>query len=382
MSVTRIIVFPLNESSPKSDFAWIGEGIALSLSSQIAGRAVKTMGLSERDEVVEALDLPPRAALSRGSMIRVAQRASADLIVIGSYAGTEQNLRVSVQVLDVKSLKLSGEMIANGPLSVLPQLENELAWMILTNMSLERVATREEFQERTRSVPNSAYALFIQSLSIIDDNKKLRLLLKAVDEHNDFPKAHLQIGRLYYQKDTYDRALLHLSQGYPGNEMSREDAFMLGTCYLMTSQPVEAIRIYEQMLQVSRTFEVLNNIGVAYYRKGNPILGLNALMEAKQLAQKNAAILLNLALARHLQGNDQAALLVLEGAVQLNPKSGMLQYMLGYLLKIKGEDGKAAAANERAKSLGVDFLKLKADDPKSWFRPILILSARTNSFFR
>ena len=47
-----------------------------------------------------------------------------------------------------KALKLSGEMIANGPLSALPQMENELAWLMLTNTGLESADSRKNFQKR------------------------------------------------------------------------------------------------------------------------------------------------------------------------------------------------------------------------------------------
>jgi Flp pilus assembly protein TadD len=369
MSATKIIVFPLNASVSQNKFAWVGEGIAMSLSDQLAGRGVKPMGRSERIELVEILDLPPRAPLSRGSMIRVAQRASADLAIIGYYSGTEKNLRVSINVLDVKSLKLSGEMVANGPLSVLAQLENELAWMILTNMSLEAASSKEKFKERMRTIPNSAYSNYIQGLDAADENSQLRLLLKAVNEYPDFPKAHQLLGRLYYQSGDYGNAISHLILGRSEKEMALDDEFMLGTSYLQKNQPVQATQIYEQMLQIVRSFEVLNNIGIAYLRRGENALALSTLAEAKRLARTDATVSLNLAIANHLQGNDSTALGIIEEVVKLHPRNGILQFLLSYLLKMQGENEKAAAASNKAKNLGINVDRLQMDEPKSWSRP-------------
>jgi tetratricopeptide (TPR) repeat protein len=351
----------------------------MSLSEQIAGRTVKPIDRSERLQWIEALDLPPGAPLSRGSMIRIAQRASADLAVFGSSEGTSQNFRISVRVLEVRNLKLSGEMVVNGPLSVLPQLENELAWLILTNMSLESASSREKFRERMRSIPNSAYAFYIQSLDAADENSRLRLLVKATDEYRDFPKAHFQIGRLYFQKGNYDGAISHLRRAHDEGDMEQNREFMMGTSYLQKGQPVQAIQSYEPMLHVARSFEVLNNLGIAYLRKGDTASALNALLEAKRLAQSDATVSLNLALARHLQGNDSAAVNVLEDAIRSHPRSGMLQFLLGYLLKIQGENEKAAIASGKAKSSGINFDKLKLDDPMSWSRPLLAFNNKTNS---
>jgi tetratricopeptide (TPR) repeat protein len=315
-------------------------------------------------------------------MIRVAQRASADLVIMGSYRCTEQNIRITVQVLDVKSLKLSGEMVANGPLSALPQLENELSWMILTNMNLDTVSSREKFQERTRTIPNSPYALYIESLDASDENNQLRLLLKAVAEFKDFSKAHLQIGRLYFQKGDYDNAISHFTLGRNEKEMAIDSEFMLGACYLQKGRPVQAIQIYERMLRVARSFEALNNIGIAYLRKGDNALALSALVEAKHLAQTDATVSLNLALARHLQGNNSAALTVIEEGIRLHPRSGMLQFLLSYLQKIQGDNEKAAAAAGKAKKLGINMEKLQLEDPKTWSRPLLSLTGRTNNLFQ
>ena len=81
-------------------------------------------------EFIERMNLPLGAQLSRGSMIRIAQTAAADLAVMGTFSGSAKNLKITVRILDIKTLKLSGGISANGPLSVLPQMENELACLM------------------------------------------------------------------------------------------------------------------------------------------------------------------------------------------------------------------------------------------------------------
>ncbi len=366
----KLIVFPLDGGTTSNQLEWLGEGIAVSLSTQLDSRGIKVMDHDERSELVESLDLPPGARLSRGSMIRVAQRASADLMVMGTYAGTDRNLRISVRVLDVKALKLSGEMSANGPLSVLPQMENELAWLILTNMGLEQAFSREKFQERTRKIPNSAYAYYIESLGSATESDQIHLLLKSVEAYRDFSDAQFRLGRLYFHKGDCSNALPHLTMGRSEASGNLESEFMGGTCYLQGDQPLQAIQAYSRILQITRPFEVLNNIGVAYMRKGDITLALNALLEAKTLARTDTAVSLNLAIVRHLHGNDTAARSVVEEAIKAHPKNGMLQFFLGFLLKMQGESERAETATGKAKSLGINVEKLQMDDPKTWARVI------------
>jgi tetratricopeptide (TPR) repeat protein len=370
-----VIVFPL-DGPPKSPLQWLGEGIAMSLSDQLNSREIKSMGRNERTTLVENLDLPPGARLSRGSMIRVAQRAGSDLLIMGAYSGSEQNLRVSVRVLNVKNLKLSGEMVANGPLSALPQMENELAWLILTNNGIAGSSSREKFQERTRKVSNQAYAYYVKSFDASNESDQLHLLLKAVESYRNFPEAQYRLGKIYFRKGDCASAIPHLVLGQKETGPRPEGDFMKGICYLQSDLPDQAIQAFESLLQVSRPFEALNNVGVAYLRKGDTAPAVEALIEARNLARTDPTVSLNLAVARHLQGNNLAARAILEEACKSHPQNGMLQFVTGIVLKAQGEGEKAAIATGKAKNLGINVEKLAAEPPAKWSRVLSSLEGR------
>jgi Flp pilus assembly protein TadD len=360
----KILFFPLDPPPAVMTLSWLGEGITLSISGQLRASGIKVLTRNERFQLVENLDLPPDAHLSHGSMIRVAQNAKADLIILGGVSGSERNLRVALRILDVRNLKLSGEMTANGPLSAIPQMENELAWLILSNAGLQKGVTREEFSQRMRKIPNAAYASFIQSFDASGRSNQIRLLQKAVDGFREFPEAHFQLGTLYFQTGDWSNALFHLSQS--AGEESMEYEFMRGTCYVQQGQPVQAIQSLSLVLSSSRSFRVLNNIGVAYLRNGDITQALNAFIEARNLARTDITATMNLGIALHLQGNDAAAASALETAAKAHPKNGMLQFLSGLVLDRIGEGDKAAAAMTRAKDLGLNIDKLQLEDPKTW----------------
>jgi tetratricopeptide (TPR) repeat protein len=360
----KILFFPLDPPPVAMTLSWLSEGITLSISKQLSASGIKVVARNERFQLVENLDLPPDAHLSHGSMIRVAQDAKADLIILGEFSGSERNLKVAVRILDVKNLKLSGEIAANGPLSAMPQMENELAWLILSNTGLQKGVTREDFSRRMRKIPNAAYASFIQSFYASGKNNQIQLLQKAVEGFREFPEAHFQLGTLYFQKGEWSNALTHLSQS--AGEEGMEYEFMRGTCYVQRGQPLQAIESLLLVLSSSRSFRVLNNIGVAYLRHGDIAQALNAFMEARNLARSDITATMNLGIAWHLQGNDVAAAGALEGAAKAHPKNGMLQFLLGLVLDRTGEADKAAAAMARAKDLGLNIEKLQLEDPKTW----------------
>jgi len=363
-----VLVFPLDGPAETGALEWLGEAVAVSISDQLRGLQLRPMERSERVRLIENLDLPPGARLSRGSMIRVAQRAGSDLVVMGSYSGTEQNLRIALRVLNIKTLKLSGEMVANGPLSALPQMENELAWLVLNNNGLDKTESRQKFQERTRKVPNSAYFNYIQSLNTPGENEKLRLLQRAVQTYRAFPEAHFQLGLLYFHKGDCANALRHLQLSPNQAGDSAGNDFVRGTCHIQSGQPQQAIQIFARLLQVSHPFEVLNNMGVAHLRNGDTAAAINALRQAQNLIRNDPTVTLNLALAYYLQGNSSAAASILRETIKAYPENGMLQFLTGVVLKVQGESHEAQEAEATARKLGIKTEKLQAEDPKAWSR--------------
>jgi Flp pilus assembly protein TadD len=366
----KIFVFPLEGTSEEKSLSWLNEGIAYSVSQQLESRGVDVISRKERATVVENLDLPPGAQISHASMIRAAQRASADLLIMGTFSGTRLNLKISLKTLELKTMSLSGDIVANGSVANLPQLENELAWMVLNNAGLAKTATREKFQLKMRKTPNLAYALFIESFSASKENERISLLLKAVESNRDFPDALLELSAIYFRKGNCGTAMPFLKRIQSAGSPSQDCEFMMGSCYLQEDLTEQAVQSLSHALINSRYYEALNNLAVAYLRKGDYGLALNSLLEAKGLAHGDSTVALNTAIVRHLQGNDWAAKNSLDEAVKAHPRDGMLHFLLGILLQSHGEREKAATAFNKAKLLGIVVEKLQTQAPRSWARLI------------
>jgi len=364
--IKKVIVLPLYGSPENGSIAWVGEGIAESISAQLGSPLVSVMESNQVTDLMESMGFFRGVRLSRGSMIRIAQQASADLAVMGSFEEMERDIRISVRVFYLESLKLSGTISANGPLSALPQMENELAWQILTDIGIEESPSREKFYERTRTIPNSAFELYIQSFGAPSENAQRRLLLKAVKTYGNFPEAQHRLGNLYYGTGDCKSAQQHLMLSVSDGDTQHEVEFIMGTCYAKTDQLRLAIDSYTRILQDFRPFVVLNNLGVVYLRGNEITLALDAFNEANIQAPADSIISLNLAIAQQIQGNTSMARGTVEGAIYANPKNGMLQFLLGFLLKSQGEEEKAGIALQEATNLGIHIEELLAEDPKTW----------------
>ncbi|HYK91092.1 MAG TPA: tetratricopeptide repeat protein [Acidobacteriota bacterium] len=372
----RVIVFPLENLSRLPGLAWVGEGISETLTDQLGIPGVEAIDRTARIQWVESADLPSNTPLSRASMIRVGQLASANLVVMGTYSGTADKLRIVAAFFDLRSMKLSGDISSTGPLDALAAMENELAWNIISNAGMSEGQSREKFKARTRTIPNRAYSLYLRSLEATKEETQVKLLEGAVAAYKEFPDAQFALGRCYAEAGQCPKAIQHLELGRKADQSYVQGDFMLGTCYLESDSLSDAIRCYSSLLAFVRPIEALNNQGVAYLRKGDDPLAVQSLLEAHDRARDNSTVALNLAVLRHMQGNDAAARAVLEEPVKAHPSNGLLQFVLGVVLNALGDQEGAAAAFARAKTLHVDVEKLQAENPKSWSLPFTILDRR------
>jgi len=158
------LIFPLESKSADPLLSWIGEGVALAMGDALRGAGMNVISREDRMKFVESADLPPGMLLSRASMIRVAQQAEADLLAFGSFSGTADNLQVTLQVLDLHSLRFRGDITGNGALSGLPQIENDMSWLVLVNNGLNQGHTHEQHRKLIRKMSNAAYERHINSL--------------------------------------------------------------------------------------------------------------------------------------------------------------------------------------------------------------------------
>ncbi len=363
-----IIMFPLENRTGMESLDWLGEGIATSVSRQLQTATVDAVERNQRLDLIRKSSLPTNAPISRGSMIGLAQKTSADWIVMGTISGTDRDLKITIKSLDVRALKLSGEIVANGRLDALQQMENDLAWLILTNTGLEMGASREKFAERKRKIPNTAYSYFVQSLSAPKANTRLQLLHKAVESYNDFPAAHFELGRLHFELEDCASAMPHLLVVPGMDEAYLEGEFIRGICSLRENLPDMAIGAFSNLLAHVDSFEILNNLGVAYMYKGDLKLASEKFAESKTLAPANTALSLNTALVQYMRGDFSAALDILNASIKADPSDGKVQFLKSFLLQEQGIDEGAAEALDKARELGIQVEELQEQEPKEWLR--------------
>jgi len=366
----RLLIFPLGGSLESGD-AWVGEGIALSMAGQLTDTEIRPFSRGEIEDLLMENGLPAGLQLSRGSMIYVAEQSGADFVVMGNYEENDDSLKLSVRLLDMRTMKQGSEFTASGTFATLPDMENELAWMIYSGAVRTSAISREKFRERIRRVPNSAYAGYIDGINAFDENRQIQLLERAVREYAEFPEARFKIGRLYYQKRDYARALPHIEYGLKLPNERLQSEFMMATCRMQLGETARAIEDYTRLLSTVRHAAALNNLAVAHVRNGDNVSAVRVLAEARTQEHDDPAIAINLAIARYLAGNASAAMEFVEDVLKSYPGNGMLHFLSSFLMKSMGNEERASADRARAARFGVDVDRLSGEEPRTWMRVIL-----------
>lgn len=361
-----VMFFPLYASETGNNLMWLSEGVPLAISRQLRGLGLKIVDRSKRQQIIVDMDLPPIAHLSYGSMILVGQQAGAELVVCGEFSGNEASLAISLKILDVQSLKFSDTINANGSVLALPQMENDLAWLVLMHSGVQTNISRDDFSGRMRKIANSEYAAFIQGLNATGRSERIRLLKKAVASTESFPEAHFELGKLYFQQEDWDGALAQLARSTPEMGKDLEYDFIRGTCLIQKGLSAEALEVLSPILNAARSYQVLNNIGVAYLRMGEISAALSAFMEAIHISPADTMIAANLAITRHLEGNNGGARTLLEDVLVKRPNNAILQFLLSVVLKELGLESESALAMERARELGLNVNKMYRQEPRTW----------------
>jgi Flp pilus assembly protein TadD len=360
------LFFPPENLSKLPALAWIGETLVRSISSQIEKPGVEVLPRETRLSFIEDADLPPNSPLSKASMIRVAQLAEADAMVFGWCSGNESSLRITLQVFDMKTMKLGGDIVAAGPARSLAEMENEMAWQILFQRGLQGEMSREVFHYKTRKIPNGAYTEYVRALAAPDDEARAKLLQQAIDQYPDFPEALAHLGRYLYKKRDCAKAVQRLEGALGLEKFYREIQSMLGNCYCMLGINAKAIRAYTSLLALKPPMEVLNNLGVAYLREGDLPLAVDYLKQARSMEVNSVVVTLNLAILRFLQEDYDAAISLLDEALKLNSSHGVAHYLRSRALQARGDSAKSEEAMAHAIQLSIDPEKLKNDDPRNW----------------
>src|SRR5215212_4498699 len=185
-----IVAMPFENLSGRPEYNWVGESFAATLADLLDKPGLVGIRPDERNVAYKQEGLPPTAILTRATMIKIAERAGANLVVMGTYRidgqGRESSVTITARVIDIREGRLAGkEFNRGGPLVDLQKLQGELAYEILYQRNQALPFSREMIVNDATQAPIGAFENFIKATLTRDREARIGFLERAMKEFSE-----------------------------------------------------------------------------------------------------------------------------------------------------------------------------------------------------
>jgi tetratricopeptide (TPR) repeat protein len=360
-----IVSMPFENQSARSEYNWVGESFAATLSDLLDRPGMVAIRPDERNVAYKQEGLPPTAILTRATMIKIAERAGANLVVMGTYRiageGRESTITISARVIDIREGRLVGrEYNRGGPLLDLQKLQGDLAYEILYQHNPALPFSRDQIVTQATQAPIGAYENYVKGTLTHDIPARIDFLERAIKEFSEktsarYVPAIFELGRVHYEGGDYKEALDQLLLVDAKDPRYDEAQFYVGVASDALGQTDKAI-ITQQALAVRLPlYEVYNNIGVFLIKKKLYPDAINHLKPAVEAAPRDTDTLFNLGYAHFLAKDYATAATVLKQESERRPSDGEAFYILSKTHTALNDQAAATASSDQAKKLLTTF---------------------------
>ena len=360
-STDTIVTMPFENLSGRTEYNWVGESFAAALADLFDKPGLVAIRPDERNVAYKQEGLPPTAILTRATMIKIAERAGASLVVMGTYRiageGRESTIAITGRVVDIREGRLVGkEYNRGGPLVDLQKLQGDLAYEILYQHNQALPFSRDQITTDATIAPIGAFENFIKGTLTRDRDARIGFLDHAIKEYAEKTKlqyiaAIFELGRIRFEAAEYKEALEQLVLVDGKNPRYDEAQFYVGVAQDALGQTDAALATLKNLAARLPLFEVYNNIGVLLIKKKQHKDAIDHLKPAAEAAPRDTDTLFNLGYAYWLAQDNANAAATLKIETRLRASDGEAFYLLSKALAAANDQPGATVASDQAKKL-------------------------------
>jgi len=365
VATDTIVAMPFENLSGRAEYNWVGESFTASLADLLDKPGLVGIHPDERNVAYKQEGLPPTAILTRATMIKIAERAGANLMIIGTYRidgqGRDSSITVTARVIDIREGRLVGkEFNRGGPLIDLQKLQGELAYEILTQRNPSSPFSREKLIADAQLAPIGAFENFIKATLTRDQQTRIGFLERAIKEVADKNKtkyiaAIFELGRIQYEAGDYKAALEQLAQVGDQEPRYDEAQFYVAVAQDALGQTDKSLAAHQKLAERLPLYEVYNNIGALFIKQKQYLPAINHLKPAVDAMPRDADTLFNLGYAYYLAKDYAKAIETLRNETRQRATDGEGFYLLSKALAATSDQASAAQASDQAKKLLAAF---------------------------
>jgi tetratricopeptide (TPR) repeat protein len=365
VATDTIIIMPFENSAGRPEYNWVGESFSASLADLLDKPGLVAIRPEERNVAYKQEGLPPTAILTRATMIKIAERAGANLVVMGTYRiageGRESTITITARVVDIREGRLIGrEFNRGGAMIELQKLQGDLAYEILYQHNPALPYSRDQIISQSSEAPIGAYENYIKGTLTRDRDARIGFLERAIKDFAEKTKgqyipAIFELGRIYYEAGDYKEALQQLALINEKDPRYDETQFYMAIAHENLGQTDKAIAALEKLAPQLPLYEVYNNIGVIFVRQRKYQEAINHLKPASDAAPRDTDTLFNLGYAYYLAKDYANAVATLKKEIEKRPSDGEGYYILSKAQAALGDQAGATESSNQAKKLLTAF---------------------------
>ena len=348
---SRILVVPFDNVKREGRIFWLGEASAVLLTDDLNAVGADAITRPERQQAFERLQVPPVAALTDATVIRIGQLVGAARVVVGSLQMEESVLVVHARSIALDTGRVQVDVTERGPLPDLFAIFERITRRIAPS------ATSSEQSERQQP-PVAVFEDYIKGLLAETPATAINYLHSALKRQPSFDRARLALWEVFADQSDHEQALAAVALVPAGSPWARRAHFLAGVSQLQLKKYDEAFATFKALADAQPTPTVLNNLGVVQLRRGETIqtgLPTYYFTKAAEADPGDADYVFNLGYAYWENRDPPAAVYWLREAVRRKPADGDAHFVLAAALAAAGNPGESTRERELARRLSSTY---------------------------
>lgn len=359
----RVLVVPFDNLSRDPRLAWLSEGAALLVTDALRAQGTDALTRDERLRLYDRLQVPPLAALSRATIIRLGSLVGASDVVTGDFRRDGETFVIRARRIRLDLGVLEPDLVERADTARLMHAFGRLG------QRLGRTASPPPDDDGAAAPPLPAFEAYVKGLVADSMDMQARFLDSAIRAFPGYDAARLALWQVFTASGNH-RAAADTVRAVASRSPHWPDArFLLSLSLMHQGQVAGAAEVLRTLQDRFPSPAALNNLGVAVLRE--PALAAAAghpawyFVQARTMDGLEPDYLFNLGYAYWIDGDAEGASYWLRECVRLDPADAAAHALLAQALHASGHPAEAGRELSLATRLSSAFddVKLVAGAP-------------------
>ena len=347
----RTLVVPFDNLKREGRIFWLGEASAVLLTDDLNAFGTDAITRQERLQAFERLQVPPVAALTDATVIRIGQLVGAAHVVVGSLQMENDVLVVRARSITLDTGRVQVDVTERGPLPDLFTIFERIARRIAPSSVSSGEMARQQ-------PPVAVFEDFIKGLLAETPATAINYLNSALKQQPSFDRARLALWEVFADQGDHQRALAAAASVTSVSHWARQARFLAGVSQLQLKKYDDAFATFNALAEAQPTPTVLNNLGVVQLRRGATAqtgVPTYFFTKAAEADPGDQDYVFNLGYAYWENRDPPGAVYWLREAVRRNPADGDAHFVLAAALAAQGEIAESTRERELARRLSSTY---------------------------